>query len=89
MKRIRWNRFMGKLPKGAKNVQRPTRWGNPFRLTEYSREESMRLFRQYLTDNPDLVEEARSELMGHDLACNCSEDVLCHGDIWIEFLTND
>lgn len=78
---------MGKLPAGAKNVQRPTKWGNPFKLTDYTREESMQLFRRYLNENPSLVNEANKALRGYDLACSCSHDVECHADIWIEVLS--
>ena len=39
-------------------------------------------FRRDLAD--ELIEEARSELAGHDLLCWCRLDQPCHADIWIE-----
>ena len=79
--RISWNRFKGKLPDNAKRVDRATRYGNPYKLTEYTREESLRLFTLYLVkklkDEPDFL----LPLIGHDLACNCSLSENCHADI--------
>ena len=43
-KRIKWNRFLGKLPENAMRVDRATRYGNPYKLDEYSREESFHIF---------------------------------------------
>jgi hypothetical protein len=65
-------------------VSRPTRWGNPFPVAEYGLEESLALFRRYLADHPELVEAARRELAGKDLACWCKPGALCHADIWLE-----
>jgi hypothetical protein len=42
------------------------------------------LFRRYLADHPELVEAARRELAGKDLACWCKPGALCHADIWLE-----
>jgi hypothetical protein len=42
------------------------------------------LFRRYLADHPELVEAARRELAGKDLACWCKPGELCHADIWLE-----
>jgi hypothetical protein len=65
-------------------VSRPTRWGNPFPVSEDGLEEAVALFRQYLADHPELVEAARRELAGKDLACWCKPGALCHADIWLE-----
>jgi hypothetical protein len=65
-------------------VSRPTRWGNPFPVSEYGLEEAVALFRQYLADHPELVAAARRELAGKDLACWCKPGALCHADIWLE-----
>lgn len=75
-----------KLPPNTKSVARPSRWENRFSIEEYGRAECLRLFRQYLEDNPELVAQARKVLTGHDLACYCPLDKDCHAEIWIEFL---
>lgn len=87
--RISWNRFKGKLPNNAKRVDRGTKYGNPYRLTEYSREESLRLFTLYLDkkikDEPDFL----LPLKGKDLACSCSLSEECHADILLSKIENN
>jgi hypothetical protein len=84
-RRVQLSRKRGwRKPPGAVVVSRPTRWGNPFPVSEYGREEAVALFRQYLADQPELVEAARRELAGKDLACWCEPGALCHADIWLE-----
>ncbi|MBW6400028.1 DUF4326 domain-containing protein [Roseomonas sp. HJA6] len=41
-------------------------------------------FRADLVNQPDLVEEARGKLRGHDLGCWCPIGMPCHADVWIE-----
>jgi hypothetical protein len=41
----------------------------------------LELYAAYLQRHPELVERARTELPGHDLACWCKEDEPCHGDL--------
>jgi Domain of unknown function (DUF4326) len=62
-------------------VARPTRWGNPFPITEHGRTEAVRLYREWLTAQPDLVAAARAELAGRDLACWRRLDEECHADV--------
>lgn len=38
---------------------------------------------------PGLVAAARADLAGHDLACWCPPDVLCHGDLLITMVLAD
>lgn len=72
-------------PPGAVYVGRGTRWGNPFPLTEYSRSESLRLFRQQLDELPaNELETLLAPLRGKDVLCWCSPEVECHADIWLE-----
>jgi hypothetical protein len=70
----------------AVRVTRPSRWGNPFPIDPArpeSRAEVLAQFRTYLTDRPELVEAARRELRGKNLACVCALDQACHADIWL------
>jgi len=81
MKRITWNRFTGPLPPNTKSVMRPTKYGNPFKVSDFEREESLRLFDLYLDrcllSDPHFLDP----LKGYDLACACKQDEPCHGDI--------
>jgi hypothetical protein len=69
------------------NTGKPMGWGNPYRLGdkpgEYSREESLRLYRQDILSNPTMLERIRDELQGEVLGCFCKPEG-CHGDILAE-----
>ena len=87
------------MPEGAIYVGRPTRWGNRFRVAD-ARAELEALFvpatdraarflivRAYraemqaiLASTPDFL----APLRGHDLACWCRLDQLCHADGLLE-----
>jgi hypothetical protein len=89
VKRIRLQRKKGwRLPDGAKSVAYPTRWQNPHRKVR-PLAEAVRLFREYLGGNPELVADARREIAGHDLACWCPLDGPCHADVWLEIVNRD
>lgn len=86
MQRIQQRRGR-KLPEGVRSVARPSRWGNPFRVSRTgdpeAHREAVEAFRRYLEDRPDLVEAARKELRGRSLACYCDPGVGCHADVWL------
>ena len=84
------------MPAGAVKVDRTTKWGNPFVVGqgesagsgvcgEYvhvrTAEEAVVCFEELLKDKPELVERAKRELAGRDVACWCAEDAACHGDV--------
>lgn len=83
-KRIKYtlkNSYSGeKLPEGAKRVDRGTKYGNPFSVKEFGREEALRLYDIYLS----FVLKKRlldlTPLIGKDLACSCEIGERCHGD---------
>lgn len=80
--RVRLSRAKGwRKPPDAVVVARPTRWGNPFTVAEHGRPEAVRLYREWLASQPELVAAARSELAGRELACWCRPDELCHADV--------
>jgi hypothetical protein len=84
-RRVQLSRKPGwRKPPGAVVVSRPTRWGNPFPVATFGRDQAVAMFRRYLADHPELVEAARRELAGKDLACWCKPGELCHADIWLE-----
>lgn len=56
--RIQLSRRKGwRMPAGAVNVARPSRWGNPFNAKEFGQAEAVRLFRGIVDGgwSPDLV----------------------------------
>lgn len=78
-----------RLPADAKQVTSPTPWASPFRParpTLAARQAAVDHFRDYLHRNPALIERARVELSGWNLACWCPLDMPCHADIWLELL---
>ena len=82
-KRVKRAGYKAKLPPNTKMVARPTRWANPFRIGHEARDHShaQAMFRDYLDEHPELVERARNELTGYDLACYCDLDKPCHADV--------
>lgn len=83
-RRVQLRRVRGwRKPEGAITVARPSRWGNPFRVgdTAPDRQGAVEAYRRYLAERPDLCRQARTYLAGHDLACWCPLDEVCHGDV--------
>jgi Domain of unknown function (DUF4326) len=68
------------VPNGAVSVAWPTRYHNAHRAVR-PRERAVELYREHLARNPELVERARRELAGKDLACWCPIGQPCHADV--------
>ena len=87
------DRFHPHVPDGAVYVGRSAPYlkrswfHNPFTVKEYSRAEAVWLYREYLLATPGLLDAARAELAGRDLACRCGPDDLCHADVLIELIS--
>jgi hypothetical protein len=73
----------GRVPDGAINIMRGTEWGNPFPVGQFTREDSIALYRELLWRRlrlePGLAEKVRA-LHGRDLCCCCAPKA-CHGDV--------
>ncbi|HEX9344079.1 MAG TPA: DUF4326 domain-containing protein [Actinomycetota bacterium] len=86
--RVQLRRTRGwRLPPGAVSVAAPTKWQNPFRPRARSPEANARAverYRGHLAEHPELVEAARQELVGKDLACWCAAGLPCHADVLLE-----
>lgn len=78
-------------------VARPSKWGNPFLITDVGRRfPSLSVeqcaafvvneFRYDRSKHPEYpsVEAIRTELAGRDLACWCPFDQPCHADVLLE-----
>ena len=74
----RFNKFLG-IP--------ASKWGNPFKLTEYDRETCLKLYEEYVKNTPDLINNI-DELNGKELGCWCKPEG-CHGDILIKLLNEN
>ncbi|HEX6869936.1 MAG TPA: DUF4326 domain-containing protein [Micromonosporaceae bacterium] len=94
--RVHRQRLPGwRMPPGAVYVGRPGPWGNPFTAGHRvpgtspvgagqmvrSPRHAVDLYAQWLRACPDLVERARAELAGTDLACWCPPGRPCHADV--------
>lgn len=82
------------LPDGARWIGRPTRWANPFKPNKAKGEHYgdmathrrlVELFAEWLRqpEQAGLVECAKVELRGIDLACSCNLELPCHADVWL------
>jgi hypothetical protein len=88
--RVKLSRRPGaRKPTGAVVVSRPSRWGNPYTIAEYGREQAVALYRRRLAEHPEIVEATRKELAGKDLACRCDPDQLCHADVLLEVANSE
>ena len=66
-------------------VGRPSKWGNPFVIgRDGDRDEVIRKFEKRLCDDPDMMEEAITELRGHNLICFCFPRA-CHADVLLRY----
>lgn len=102
--RLRLSRRKGfRLPAGAVNVARPSRWGNRFKIGQphlvhgwpMSAGEATACMKRWLLDTAEgqsLLAAARVELRGKPLACWCAlpsdgEPDPCHAQMWIELVS--
>lgn len=62
-------------------IGRPTKWGNPFMVgRDGKRGECIELYKKWIASQPELCQQARSELKGKSLGCWCAP-MPCHGDV--------
>ena len=85
VKRIK-HKYYTKLPPNTKLVARPSRYGNPYNLSDNTREEALLKYAIWLVNAVFGDEEFLTPLIGYDLACYCSLDDKCHADIIIDFM---
>ncbi|MFI5834874.1 DUF4326 domain-containing protein [Micromonospora sp. NPDC051300] len=85
--RVQGDLYHPVVPPGAVYVGRQgfglrrSPWANPFSRRKHDRAEALRLYRQWLVGQPALVDRARRELTGKQLACWCRAEDPCHADV--------
>lgn len=95
--RIQLSRRKGwRKPDNTVVVARPSKWGNPFPISDRGRVHAIDAFRAMLDDpaaraaldypEPD---EIREQLAGRNLACWCPLDQACHADVLLEIANGD
>jgi hypothetical protein len=90
--RVQGDLYHPVVPPGAVYVGRQgfglrrSPWANPFSLRRHDRTEALRLYRQWLVGQPALVDRARRELAGKQLACWCRVEDACHADVLAEVI---
>lgn len=90
--RVQLSRKPGwRMPRNTVVVSRPSKWGNPYKLSDYpdpatARAQAIRDFRRALGAGtlPYTTEDVRRELGGKNLGCWCPLDVACHADVLLE-----
>ena len=83
-KRIQRKREKGwKNPPGTIYVGRPTKWGNPYLLSEYGTTALLN-YKGWIQGLVLIGQLSLAELRGHDLSCWCKEGAPCHADILLE-----
>ena len=89
--RVQLSRREGsRLPANTVVVARPSRWGNPFVVTEsYPVERAVDDYEQWLMMDPkgtEVLRAARLELRGKNLGCWCKPGTPCHGDVLLRLV---
>ncbi len=78
-----WNLKNGKPdapPDECVQIQRPSKWGNPFRRADgYTRDEAVDRFLAWVVLQDELMKSLH-ELRGKVLICGC-KPLRCHGDV--------
>jgi hypothetical protein len=83
--RVQIRRTKGwRRPPNTMFVARPSLLGNPYSVAEHGRAEALRLYREWIMDQPELIEMLRRDMRGLSLACWCPPGVPCHADILLE-----
>ena len=75
-----------KNPPNTMRVTRPSRWGNPHSLEDYTREESLKKYESWLRREIFYDFDFLKPLYGKNLACTCKPNEKCHVDILLKYI---
>jgi hypothetical protein len=89
--RVQLSRRKGsRLPANTVIVARPSRWGNPFIVTEsHPVERAVADYERWLVTDPKgmgVLQAAKVELRGKNLGCWCKPGTPCHGDVLLKLV---
>ena len=97
--RVQRKRVKGwRMPPNTVYVGRPGKWGNPFVPGDINfmiptlvvdKRHAYQLYAAHAPLNEKLVEAARKELKGKNLACFCKEGQPCHADVLLELANKE
>lgn len=88
MNRRVFNKYHRDAPPGAVYIGRGSPYGNPFVIgTHGDRAEVIAQYREWIKDQPELLDRVRRELPGRALVCFCYP-APCHGDVLVELSGN-
>ena len=79
-----WNKRDPNCPKNAVYVGRPSKWGNPYKVS-LGRLECIRRFREYAIQRLEEESTWLDELKGKDLVCWCAP-LPCHANVLMELI---
>ena len=89
--RIQRKRTKGwKMPDNTVYVGRPTKWGNPWKITVHGRARALENFKHMMSGTLHQpwggggILNIKQELAGKNLACWCRLDQPCHADVLLE-----
>jgi hypothetical protein len=77
--------YSWQLNPNAVYVGRPTKWGNPYKLTEYSLDLALFYYEIWLKEQLKKDPNFLKQLVGKDLVCFCPLDKSCHADILMDY----
>ena len=88
-KRIQLKRTEGfRLPPNTVIISRPSKWGNPFRVSDgLTQQEAKEAFEQLMETGGVAycnAENAKCQLRGKNLACWCKIGTPCHADVLLK-----
>jgi hypothetical protein len=67
-------------------IGRGSPYGNPFKIgVDGNRKECILKYKQYLSENPELIKKILKELKDKTLGCHCKPKD-CHGDVIVEII---
>jgi hypothetical protein len=66
-------------------IGRGSKWGNPFKIGAWSREEVIRKYELYIRHTKQHLLNDLHELKGKNLVCYCAPQA-CHGDVLKELI---
>ena len=73
------------MPSGTISVAKPAKWANQYSWwARGGYDVAAEMYRDYITRCPRLVEAAKSELRGKNLACSCPRRKPCHADVLLD-----